>query len=324
MSKSKNFYLCVIDVLRTGKLSDVCARFGMSKYSASYHVSKLRRLGIVEKRGYGVWKINDSMIYMLKDINSKQVKKIELSRSSLFKRSTTNKILTSRVRSHAFQFVLKVGGVTGWVKKYRRSYLDSKGVVYKALRQGESLLVGGCKVWTTDRSVVVWLPQSYFVDNAEVGFRFMVDDFLKVVRGVERLFNVSFRLGGKYRFKNVRMHNALVKNALAEQYNRDKQGLYVFDERGCWLWVDDSGGLAELETGRASGEGVEASLRVQAFFNGVKSTGLTPEGILEMFGESAKLQAMYAENMRSHVDAVKSLAEGVRELRREIKRFGSR
>jgi len=51
-----------------------------------------------------------------------------------------------------------------------------------------------------------------------------------------------------YRFTTSREHYGMIKNEMARQYNDKGDKLFISDDEGIWLWIDDSHGLAELET----------------------------------------------------------------------------
>lgn len=320
----------VVDLLQNFKASAVAEKLGMSKSTLSYHVKKLQVLGIVEKKGKGVWQV---LVKDKKEIRARLEKTYRTKyplRSSRKGGLSVRTIVKSSdsIRTHALQFVVKLpSSIKGWNSERRRERLDSRAISYRVIQQGEAIDdLLSARVWLTSKSLVVWLPQSFFVVDAGVGYGLGVYELLKVIKRLESLLGVSFRIGGRFVFRPARQHHALIKNALAKQYNKEKEKLYVYDQRGLWLLVDDSEGLSELEEvgnrGERGGDSHENVKRVQAFFNGVKATGLTPEGILAMIHANQSQLQYYAQNVEAHVDAVKEIRDAVRELRDAVRGLG--
>lgn len=333
----KVVYLRVVDELRKGSASRAAGVLDFSKQQISPLIKTLKILGIVERIGYGVWRVHDHHLgrldSFLAEKSPKQVSNLEslwsqkkggLSDKKLFTSFHSSERVKSSlgpdtVRTHALQFVLKVKGIRNWER--RKEYLDSKGFDYVNIKQGQRFFVEGCRVWLTNKSIVIWLPNSFFVSNADTGYNYGVYEFLRIVSKLESLLNATFRLGGQYRFRVARQHHALIKNTLAKQYNKEKKKLFVFDEKGLWLVVDDSEGLGELETIHNRPDARSDNRKVQDFFNGIKDTGLTPEMVLQMIARVTDNQQVHAQNMLSHVDAIKELGAGVKELTGVVKKM---
>lgn len=336
----KVLYLSILDAIRNGSAQEAARVLGFSKQQLSPYLKTLKMLGVVEKRGYGVWVVNESNTAKLDDFcvekRPKQVKRFskinpiesEERRGidkifTSFSGSVTDEVVQRETRAHAFEFVLKVRKLQNWTREARRAYLADKKYDFKSIQQGERVVINDCKVWLTNKSVIVWLPHSFFVRDAQTGYSYAVYEFERIISRVESMLAVSLRIGGKYLFRVCKQEYALVNNALAKQYNKDRKKLYVWDQRdGFWAWVDDSGGsmdgqTGEFETGSIPGKrGVEAANSVQRMFNSVKQTKMDMHDILRLFQEQGGVvqgmlssQQEYAENIKTHITAIQTLAE---------------
>lgn len=332
MAKGKNFYLDILNGLKDAPANEVADSLGLSKQSLNYHLKKLKLLDIVENIGYGTWHVKEENLDRLEKL-TKKVKKTSKNSEERHKRVSPNKgdvpaesyfvdftdgvkakLEPDTVRSHAYHFVLQIRkNIRNWCKEKRREYLDKKKVHYEKIRQGEQLLVKGCTVWLTNKSVNVWLPHSFYVEEADDGYALAVQEFLKVVKGVESLLRLDFRINGRHKWRVASEHHALIMNALAKEYNDKKEKLFVDDaEDGVWAWIDDSEGLNEFETGLPGERGRSANRKVKYWFNGLKRLDeeVGPQDILDMIGELSNLQMFQAENIASHVPVFRSMKEG--------------
>jgi hypothetical protein len=121
-----------------------------------------------------------------------------------------------------------------------------------------------------------------------------------------------------YLFTTSREHYGLVKNELAKQYNDKGEKLYIRDDKGLWMWIDDSHSLSELETNEPKN-----SRGVQNWYNDMKKTDfqVTPSFLLETINGVAQNQVMFDKNFQSHLEVINKLGKAVDELREEIKRL---
>lgn len=155
------------------------------------------------------------------------------------------------VRAHAFQFTLSINpDLRNWDK--REEILKKLGIKFKPLNVfggGQAFEFKGRKVWLTRKSIIVFEKSSYMAENSTEARKYAVYDFLSFVGALERYLKADFGTSRKnVKFKVSRQHYALIKNALAKQYDKD-------------------------------------NLKVQAFFNGIKKfEGFTPEFVVNSLG----------------------------------------
>ena len=321
-TRTQKLYFTILQYLKDGKnLVQVCSKLGIKKQKLNYYIAKLKQGGFIKKIGYGTWEI-------LKDLDTKQVQITPLVTTPQQGKSCTC-FEPGKTRGHAFMFVLKIPELEKWGK--RRLFLDKFGLDYTPLKNiggGESLVLRSKKVHLKSRSIIIYDKASYVSDLARDSKSLAVYEFLSLVNHLENLLKVSFKVQGKYKFKVSREHYSLIKNCLARQYNNEGKKLFVSNDSGLWMLIDNSYNLHELETVKTD-EAVPDSEGVRAYFNSHKETNfkVTPEFVLDTMNGIQQNQLIFADNMKSHVKAVqqlgnstKALNEAVNGLREEVKK----
>lgn len=312
-NKSKSFYLTIYDQIKEGnRPSEICKKFAISKQKLNYYLSSLKRSGCIKKIGYGVWEVCG-------EFDEKQVK--ETTRLTKYQPA---KIKPDFVRGHAFQFKLEIPKLRNWEK--REEIFRKKGIKFKELThligKAQEIVIRGRKVWLTNKSIIIFEKSSYVAKTAKASRQYAIYDLFELVRSLESTLGASFRINKKYRFKVSRQHYALVKNALAEQYNRDGKKLQIYSDEGLWFLIDNSYNLNEAETVHPK-TAVDDNKKVQNFFNGLKTTeNYTPQIMMQAVTQNAENLYNYSAHLKSHVKSVKQLGRGVDRLTKEVKILG--
>lgn len=266
--EGENFYFFVLRGIKQGKsITQIAEDLGKTKQALNYYVSTLKRSGCIKKLGYGVWEF-------IKDYDPKQVKK-----SIVIGRNNRGGIFTSlepdMVRGHAFLIKFQVKpGLRNWDN--REDILKRLGIKFKTyfvggIKRGQSFKFRGYNVDLTRKSIIFTFSESYIGDDAAQVRKDLIYDVLKLIKGLESKLKADFQINGQYLFKVSRQHYALVKNALAKQYDKERQRLAVYSHKGLWFIIDNSFNLHEAETLHKD-SAVEDNLKVQNFFNYVKET----------------------------------------------------
>jgi hypothetical protein len=314
----KNSRLSIITLLKSGlRPSKICAKLDITDSTLQYHLNILKKQGEIQKVGYGVWEVIDQpeitkkrtarTPYVAKDDVVSEVQKNDKS------------ITPDSVRAHAFTFTLQVSpDLRNWTNEKREHFLESREIPYKSLGiigGGQRIIIEGRKTWLTNRSIVIYDTGSYFAEKAIEAKSEAVQSFLSIVKKLERLLHVELTVGSDYKFKVSRQHYALMKNALAKQYNSEGQILEVRSEgdNSLWFLIDNSFNLNEAETVHPD-TAMPDNQKIQNFFNGVKNTSITPEFILEVMNGIQCNQAVFAENTESHIGAIHDLSKGTHEF----------
>ncbi|MDO8623241.1 MAG: hypothetical protein Q7R52_03260 [archaeon] len=279
-TESKSFYLSSIlsGIKNDRSITQIAKDLDITKQNMNYYISSLKASGIIKKISYGVWEV-------LKEVDFEEVKK-----SLRITPNTPQKFFLSlkpdSVRGHAFQFVLQIpDNLRNWNK--REQILQYLKIPFKNLNLfggGQKIEFKGHKIYLTNKSIVIFAKESFIQETAREAQSQAVDYFIKIIKQLERLLRANFSIFGKYKFRVSKAHYSLVKNALAKQYNDQKEKLYVYNDSGLWFIIDNSFNLHEAETGHPK-TAVEDNEKVQNFFNSLKQDPLTTTEIKENFQE---------------------------------------
>ena len=312
-----NFYLSLLQRLSAGRRPAQIARdLDITKQRLQYHLNLLKAAGLVTKLGYGVWEVNDTAPITLPK-RSKKTTQVTLDKTPKYKFLGSS----DSVRGHAFVFVLKVPqGLLNWNNRRRDEYLKKHGIAYQQLRiagGGQRIRMDGRKVWLTNSSVIIYEKSSFFAETARDAKKYALMSFIALVKKVERTLHAdfTFKAGKEYRFKVSRQHYALVKNALAEQYDYEGKRLQVREPAAGKLWfvIDNSFNLHEAETVHPRTADSD-NAKVQNFFNSLKECPVTTDALLAAIAGVTQNQLVFAENVSAHIHAVRELGLGVREM----------
>ena len=316
-------HLSLLQRLHAGQRpAQIAHELGIPKETLQYHLNRLKTNGLVRKVGYGCWEVTASAEEVRKQDSERSAKTTQVTLDKTPKKCEYSGC-SDRVRGHAFVFVLKVPpALLNWTNSRREAYLDRLGINFSSLRilgGGERLWLEGRKVWLTNNSVIIYEKSSFFADTAKDARKHALITFIGLVKKLERLLHAdfTFRAGREYRFKVSRQHYALVRNALAEQYDREGKRLQVREAETGKLWfvIDNSFNLHEAETLHPVSAQTDNE-KVQAWFNSLKAQPVTTGELLQAIAGVTQNQLLFAENIDTHIQAIRDLGTGVRELNR--------
>lgn len=307
---SKDCTLSVLSLLRAGvRPSQIWEKHGISKRSVQYVLRKLRASGAIRKLGYGTWEV-------VHDAPG-GVEKVQIVHRVTPRHTPPEGAPSNTVRGNGVQAVVKVPrGLQNW--KERDIIMSRSGIPFKLIPQGQRIEVGEVKkVWLTDSSIVYYLPFSWYGPTSPEVAGQILEDTVALITRTERYLGIaSLKIDGNYKIKFSRRHMSLIRNGLARLYNQaPRRKLFIRDDGGVWLLVDNSYNENELEHVKARPSQVDEVTAVQNFFNGLKTHPITPEFILDSLGQASNMikstaanLSFYAKNMESHVLAVNSLS----------------
>ena len=313
--QSKNFYLSIVQQISQGtNPSQICKKLNITKQNLQYYLTKLKQGGVIRKLGYGSWVIADDKFLVKKEVkNHLRVAMDNPRQSSLYLFEQDN------VRAHAFVFTLKIpDGLRNWTNKNREFFLAKRDIQFSNLTTfggGQRIFYKGRKVWLTNRSVILYEKSSYLAETATDAKSHAIYNFISLIKSLERLLHADFteRAGRQYSFKVSRQHYALIKNALAKQYDAEGKKLNIYSDKGLWFVIDNSFNLHEAETVHQETADTD-NLKIQNFFNSLKEQPLTTGFILDVMHGIQQNQLVFAQNMGSHIKVIKDLGNGVNEL----------
>lgn len=303
----KNFYMSIYHLIQKGKYpSQIARELGITRQGVSYYLSSLKKDGLVEKIGYGVWQT-------CKNINPEDVK--ISTRVAIDTPHSKDSLKQDSVRGHAFQFKLDLPDNLGSNWKKREEIFHKIGIKFKKLNifgGGQVLNFRGRKVWLTNKSIIIYEKESFISEKAKECKSQAINHFLKLIKGLERDLRANFSNHGRYRFRVTRQHYSLIKNALAKQYNDEGKKLEIYNDKGLWFLIDNSFNLNEAETIHPK-TAVSDNEKVQDFFNGLKTfDGYTPQFVVNSIGQLSNNWNQYGVHIKSHIKAIQELGEGVK------------
>lgn len=305
---SKNFYLIVYNYLKSGKtIQDVLFDYSISKQKLQYYINRLKERKVIKKVGYGTWEI-------IKQLDIKEVKK-EVKQST-HDGMRQPYVFRKEVRGHGFMFRLQIPKLYNWNK--RSTYMNKHNIKYSNIHSnGHKLIILGKTVHLFTNSIIIYDKYSYISNLAKESKSKAIYEFTRIIKRIETMFKVNLKINKGYKFKVLKEHYGLIKNALARQYNENGEKLHVYNSDGLWLVIDNSFNLDELETQKNRNPEPDHAINdnevIQEFFNDLRQhKGFTPTFVLNAFG-------MYAQNIISHVSAIKELGKGVKDLTKVVK-----
>ena len=248
-----NLYLYVYNYIKeNGKLpSDT-----ISKQKLNYYVQSLKKQNLIDKVGYGVWKINPN-----KEV--KQVKKVKGVTSAY----------TPKTRGHGFVFQVLLKSIEGWNK--REEYLRLNHIPFKSIPQGQSITMRGHKVWLCDSSLVIYFSPklSFYARSSDLSSADALIECKETLRQLETLFKTDLKYGKGWFINESRSHYADIRNLMAKYYRTMGVNSFEIVQGGkVWALIDNSFNLFELETIAGGGQSREDLPKLQMFLNDLRDS----------------------------------------------------
>jgi len=281
--------LLIISEIKAGKNpSKISKEHKINKKTLQNHLGELKKMGCIEKVGYGTWKVLKEVL-----VSSKATS------------------LKKQIRGHAFNWKVKFKKEIDWKRRLKNNKIKYQLIGIN--RSTPRIIFNDKKIWFTKTGLVIYEPKSFFARSSHTSKGMAVWELDKTIKALGRCLKIDLNW---YRFKTSREHYGMIKNELARQYNNNGEKLYIVDDEGAWMWIDFSHGIDELETNEPFN-----SRMVQNWYNDHKKNKfeVTSTFILESFDKLLEDRKFHAENMRSHVEAIKTLSETVKELKEQVK-----
>lgn len=285
--QKKNLNLTILNLLKQGKSpSNISKELSISMPNLAYYLRKLKENGFIKKIGYGTWEVKNLALTTLPKKN--------------------------KVRGHAFIWKVRI-------PKEIRGLIQERltNIGFTQAGKTKRIIINNKKLWIGKENIIVYEHKSFYGDNSIESRKYAVIELIEALEGLERALQVKLR---PYVFQPKREHYGLIKNELARQCNRNKEKIIIRDNlEGEWLWIDDSDSLGELETG--GNKALVRNVQVQKWFNDMKKHNfeVTPSFTLNAINQLTNNLNYHAENMVSHVEAVKILGSAVEDLVVEVK-----
>lgn len=248
----------ILEEIKSGSSpAKICKKYKIPKQTLDYSVSKLKKLGCIEKKGYGVWDYIKEVPIVLEDTRK------------------GNSDFKKQIRGHAFIWKIKFYNPILWEQKLKKSKIKysliCRNKVFRILFQNR-------KIWLTKDGMIIYEPIDFMGDSSFQVKGMAVHNMDKIIKNILKKLRIPVQ---KYKFTTSREHYGIVRNELARQYNERKEKMQIKSEDGTvWLWIDDSLSLGELETAEPV-----VNRQLQQFWNDHKRTGfqMTATKIQENF-----------------------------------------
>lgn len=253
----KDLFLLVLESIRKdGRLPDL----GIKKDHREYYVNLLKKQGLIRRIGYGVWEVDERRIKPL-GVTTHHY-------PSLIDSPVEAEVRSDDVRVHNLVFKVRFVSPLSW-----ESRLNVRDIHFIRLGSGVLRIIhDGRKVWLCKDRLIIYNPSGldYTHRKASGGLLLAVKDFMGFVRSLQALLGLGLSQEQGLVWSINRKDLALVKDAIAQDYNSRKEKLRVYDAKGLWLIADDSFGLGELDFVRNQTNHDEINV-VQAFLNDLKA-----------------------------------------------------
>jgi len=179
LSRGENLKLCVVDLLKRGySLRDVCYELNIKESALSYHVSSLKKAGIIVKRGLGVWEV------------VKELKPSELQKSSTVARlkspSKFEVMNEDKIRAHAFVIRFKIKpNIRNWHKRGEILQRHFHEMGAKPMKGGWKIFFKGRKIHLWDESIVIYETKSFLADMASTAKSHAIWELTELIKALE-------------------------------------------------------------------------------------------------------------------------------------------
>jgi hypothetical protein len=318
-NQQPNKFKLHLSIYNSIKDTNSLPKSSLKKSALQYYLSMLKKANLIRKIGYGTWET-------IAPFDENKIKQVQIHNLTSSNLSTLSPNL-NLIRSHAFIFKIKIPkSLNNWHK--REEYLTDKQIAYmpnKIKALGQQLIIDHTKVWLTNKSIVIHESKDFIANSAREGKNYALDRMLTLIEKIEALLNCSFKINKKYLFKVSREHHSKLKCELAIQYRKEGKKLYVYDDKGLWMWIDFSDHIDEREIGNRVNAALIMDNRINPFFNGLKEIdGFTPKWVTDTLAELVKDRAYYAENLKTHVAVIRQLGQQVSKVASGVKKLNSK
>jgi hypothetical protein len=267
----------------------------LSERSIWRYMKELILAGCIKKIGYGVWKA------------IKQPAKVYVD----------NPKSMSKVRSHGFGFYLKIPTFYHW--NQRKDFLIKNNIAFKNdnLGHGQVLDFKGYHIFLYKNGIRFLQKQGFegiFTNSATLGNEIATRHILSVIRSLENLFKQDLATNKQYKIKITKQHHALIKNELANLYNKQGKKLQIFNEDGLWLMIDNSFNLDELETVKGTTASLDMDNVVKPFFNSLKEAPFTAYDFRAVY----EIQQMFNENIVKHMKVLDEMSITLKKIQESL------
>lgn len=238
--------------------------------------------------------------------------------------------LTNKLRQHNIKVKIEVlESPKNWDKKrnelIRLPYFNKR---IELLNNSYDLFnYGKVNIKTTTKSLIISMP-TFYSDSIDDVVIQMMDCLYETIPKLERTFKVRLIKDYKANIKIISQEYARLNDALAKNYRKEGEKLYVTDAEGkVWLIADYSFQTDELETidpNKASDD----MTTVHSFMNDLRINPMKLSELKELMtfqyntiAGLVKTQEVFRENINTHLAVLNKIGDAVTELKEEVKKL---
>jgi len=289
----KNFELVIVKLMSEGySPAQIAKKLNLSLPSLSYHLSTLKREGVIKKIGYGTWEVN--RVKEVKISSHKGTRKVELLN-----------------RGHAFIWKVKTEKPIDWKK-----LLNEKGIDWtpKGIANTPRIIIDNKKVWLGKSYITIYEPKgrSFFGTNAIESKKKAILAFLDTMEAIK-----SFAGDFRYVFTCKRQHYGHIKNLEAEHFiRRGKKILIKGLEKGYWFTIDFSQNKYKEAELIHEKDALVDSLGYASLMNSHERTRfkVTPDFILKRFEENTELNNEITKRLKEQSERQLSITQVLEQM----------
>lgn len=202
--------------------------------------------------------------------------------------------------------------------------LEKKERYNKRLKEFNIVRIKGNTIRLFKNSIEIYIKSHFTAQTVEQATAKGLDYINNLFIIIENDLGITIIKDRKQNIKLVNAHYSECNNELAKEMNKEKEKikLYAREDGKLWFTIDNSFNLNEAETLHPASSKEDMQEAVKPFFDSLRDNkGYTPSFVLYSLGTITEQFSYYGDNMRAHVDAIKLLSTGIKELRREIGRL---
>jgi len=229
---------------------------------------------------------------------------------------------SNKIQLHDFSFTIKLIRKPFWWDKRENKLMRLKEFTFKPIRWGnqkyQQIAKDNFIIQAFSNSMIFINNKHYWGNDPYDCFIQATNDFLLMFKFICEMFNFDFSMDGIPMFSVRTQHYVKLRDIIAKRCKKHKNMFKVSIDGKLRAWVDLSEPFG-MEFGNKE-NAVEDTHKYTKFVEDIIAhESPLPSEAFNMIQEVTKNQMVHAENMRSHVGAVKELKEAVIDLRKEIK-----
>ncbi len=226
---------------------------------------------------------------------------------------------------HNISYVVKLLKKPDWWSKRKNYLMRLKEWQFKQVDFGKNgsnpyhqIINENFVIQCYPESLIIIARKRYYSNNPYETSIKAITDILDLLEWFSERFRFNFWCNGVPHLEVRNNDFNRMNDAVANRVKKSKGKFLVEIDKRRKVWVDMSEPFGKEANYPAGQEKMEKITK-----DYLTKEVLLPSEIQALVGENAKNMSYYAENMRSHVEAIQTLGEAVRDLKNEVVRLKS-